>query len=95
MAFLIINLQKKFAKKNKKFKVITATNVFAHVDNLNEFMANIKRILDKKGIFIIEAPHFLNLVKNLEYDTVYHEHLSYITVGPLISFFQKIQIENH
>ena len=84
---------KKFAKKNKKFKVITATNVFAHVDNLNEFMTNIKRILDKKGIFIIEAPHFLNLVKNLEYDTVYHEHLSYITVGPLISFFKKFKLK--
>ena len=73
--------------------MITATNVFAHVDNLNEFMANIKRILDKKEFLLLRSS-FSKLSKNLEYDTVYHEHLSYITVGPLISF-QKIQIENH
>ncbi len=83
----------KIRKKNERFKIITATNVFAHIDNLRELMINIKKVLDKKGIFIIEAPHFLNLVKNLEYDTVYHEHLSYITVKPLISFFKKFNLK--
>ena len=87
------NFTKIFSLKYKKAKVITATNVFAHVDNLKLFIQNIKKILDQDGIFIIEAPHFLNLVKKLEYDTIYHEHLSYITVHPLISFFRKFELE--
>ena len=42
---------------------------------------------------IIEVPYFLNLIKNLEYDTVYHEHLSYITLLPLQKFLKKIDME--
>ena len=77
-------------KKYGRAKIITGTNVFAHIDNLSELFKNIKKILDKKnGIFIIEVPHFLNLLKDLEYDTIYHEHLSYITVKPLIKFLKK------
>jgi 2-polyprenyl-3-methyl-5-hydroxy-6-metoxy-1,4-benzoquinol methylase len=76
--------------KKKKPKVITATNVFAHIDDLDEFVDNLKKIIDKKkGIFIIEAPHFLHLYNSLEYDTIYHEHLSYLTVEPLNKFFKK------
>ena len=75
---------------NKKPKVITATNVFAHIDDLDKLVDNVKKIIDeKKGIFIIEAPHFLHLYKKLEYDTIYHEHLSYLTVEPLNKFFKK------
>ena len=77
-------------KISKKPKVITATNVFAHIDDLDKLVDNIKKIIDKKkGIFIIEAPHFLQLYKKLEYDTIYHEHLSYLTVEPLNKFFKK------
>ena len=58
---------------------ITGTNVFAHIDDLSQLFKNVKKILHKKnGVFVIEVPHFLNLLKHLEYDTIYHEHLSYI-----------------
>ena len=84
----------KILNKYGKAKVVTGTNVFAHVDDLNLFVKNIKLLIDKKkGIFVIEAPHFLHLIKNLEYDTIYHEHLSYISVKPLISFFKKFKLE--
>ncbi len=84
----------KILKKYGNAKVITGTNVFAHVDDLTTFMKNIKKLMDKKkGIFIIEAPHFYHLINYLEYDTIYHEHLSYITVKPLIAFFKKINLE--
>jgi hypothetical protein len=77
-----------------KAKVITGTNVFAHIDDLNKFFKNVKKIIDKKkGVFIIEVPYFLNLIKDLEYDTIYHEHLSYITIAPLIKFLKKINLE--
>ena len=84
----------KIISKYGKPKVVTGTNVFAHVNDLNTFIKNIKKLIDKtKGIFVIEVPHFLHLMKFLAYDTVYHEHLSYITVKPLISFFKKFKLE--
>tara|TARA_B100000315_G_scaffold142755_1_gene131785 strand:+ start:93 stop:1337 length:1245 start_codon:yes stop_codon:yes gene_type:complete len=84
----------KILKKHGKAKVITATNVFAHVNDLTFFMKNIRRLMHKKkGIFVIEVPHFFHLIKYLEYDTIYHEHLSYITVTPLILFFKKFNLE--
>ncbi|MFL2883198.1 MAG: class I SAM-dependent methyltransferase [Pelagibacteraceae bacterium] len=84
----------KILGKYGKAMVITGTNVFAHVDNLDSFTKNIVRLLEpKKGIFVIEVPHFLHLIKKLEYDTIYHEHLSYITVEPLIKFFKKYNLE--
>ena len=73
--------------------VITGTNVFAHVDDLYSFMKNIKQLFNDTGIFIFEAPYFSNLIKYIEYDTIYHEHLSYLSVKPLISFFNKFDME--
>jgi len=73
--------------------VITATNVFAHVDNLNTLIADIKSMLSDDGVFIFEAPYFVHLLENNEYDTIYHEHLSYISVKPLIPFFHKHGME--
>jgi hypothetical protein len=73
--------------------VITATNVFAHIDDLDSFMEAIDLLLDDTGVLIIEAPHFLKLVQNLEYDTIYHEHLLYISVRPLNRLFGRFGYE--
>lgn len=69
--------------------VVTATNVFAHVDDLDAFMQAISAVLNEKGAFIFEAPYLVNLLRHNEYDTIYHEHLSYLSVKPLIPFFRK------
>jgi hypothetical protein len=66
-----------------KAKIITAANVFAHLDNLFDFMAGIRRLLQPNGVFIIEVHHALNLIQKLEWDVVYHEHLCYYTLSPL------------
>ncbi len=73
--------------------VITGTNVFAHIDDLHLLMSNVKKLLKKKGIFIFEAPYFVNLIKTIQYDTIYHEHLSYLSVKPLISFLAQHNME--
>ncbi|MBX5084906.1 class I SAM-dependent methyltransferase [Rhizobium lentis] len=73
--------------------VVTATNVFAHVDDLDRFISSVKELLSEKGVFIFEAPYFVNLLKHNEYDTIYHEHLSYLSVKPLLSFFRKHGME--
>jgi len=73
--------------------VITATNVFAHIDDLDDFARAVDLLLAPHGILIIEAPHLLELVRNLEYDTIYHQHLSYTSVKPLIGFFRRFGME--
>jgi hypothetical protein len=80
-------------KQKSKASVITATNVFAHVDDLYAFMHAVEVLLDDEGVFIFEAPHFMHLVQSLEYDTIYHEHLSYLSLTPLIPFFRRFDME--
>ena len=73
--------------------VITATNVFAHIHDLDAVMRNIDRLLTPDGVFVIEAPYFEELVSELQYDTIYHEHLSYLSVQPLAAFVAKHDLE--
>ena len=73
--------------------VITATNVFAHIDDLEDLMTAVKTLLKKGGIFIFEAPYVVNLITSLQYDTIYHEHLSYLSVKPLKQFLAKFALE--
>ena len=87
--FFSKKLAKNIVKKYGKSSIITATNVFAHIDNLDDFMTGAKILLEKNGILIIEAPYLVNLIDNLEYDTIYHEHLSYISVKPMKQFCKK------
>lgn len=81
-------------RKNKgAASVITGTNVFAHVDDLTGFMRAVDHLLNERGVFIFEAPYFVNLVGQLEYDTIYHEHLSYLSLRPLVPFFRRFGME--
>ncbi len=80
-------------KKYGKASAITGTNVFAHIRNVDDTVEGVKNLLTDKGILVIEAPHFLELVKRVEYDTVYHEHLSYLSIKPLVRFFRKHGME--
>jgi len=80
-------LAKKVSQK-KKAKVITAANVFAHIENVHDVMKGISTLLDKKGIFISESHYLINLLKTLQYDTVYHEHLRYYSIKSLNHLFK-------
>lgn len=65
----------------KKFDIMTGTNVFAHVDNLDQFLNAAKIALKKDGLLILEFPYADKMVEHNEFDTVYHEHLSYFLVN--------------
>ena len=80
-------------KKYKEFKVITANNVFAHVPDLNDFALGVKNILSKDGLFIFEVSYLKDVIKKLTFDTIYHEHMSYHSLKPLIKFFKKIEMK--
>ena len=83
----------KFKKKYKKFKIITANNVFAHVPDLKDFALGVKNILSNKGLFIFEVSYLVDVLKKLTFDTIYHEHMSYHSLKPLIKFFHSMNLE--
>jgi hypothetical protein len=66
-----------------KAHLITATNVFAHIEDIHEIVDCILALLDEDGIFISESHYLLPLVETLQYDTIYHEHLRYYSVTSL------------
>lgn len=75
--------------KGGKAKVITITNAFNHISNLDEFMECVVSILDQDGTFVIELPYFLEIIKKRHFDVVYLEHVSYIAIRPLVPYFKK------
>ena len=83
------NVAKTILEKWGKAKIITATNVFAHIHKLDSLMKGIKLLLDDDGSFISENHYLKDLVEKLEYDTIYHEHLRYYGLSQLVTLFEK------
>ena len=83
----------KVLEKHGKAKIITATNVFAHMDNIHEKLLLIKKMLKKDGIFITESHYLVTLLQKLQYDTIYHEHLRYYSLNSLKYLFAKHGLE--
>ena len=83
----------KVIKKYGKAKVITATNVFAHIDNINNIVKSIIKTLKNDGVFISESHYLLPLIKTVQYDTIYHEHLRYYSLESLNYLFKKHNLE--
>ena len=80
---------KKIIKKYGKAKIITATNVFAHIDNVKNLISNIKNCLDNRGVFISESHYLFKVIKGVQYDTIYHEHMRYYSLVSLKKLFEK------
>lgn len=67
----------------RKADLITATNVFAHVDDVLQFLGACKKLLAPNGVIVLEFPYLINFIDNNEFDTIYFEHLSYFSIHPL------------
>lgn len=83
----------KILKKYGKAKLVTAANVFAHIERPHEVISNIKKILEKDGVFISENHYLYPLIKDVQYDTIYHEHLRYYSLHSLRSLFKMHDLE--
>lgn len=75
---------RQIAAKYGLAKVITATNVVAHIHDLHDLFEAIKILLSKDSIFIAEFPYLVDLLEKVEFDTIYQEHLSYFSVNSLL-----------
>lgn len=74
---------KKVVKKYGQADIITGQNVFAHIDNLDSVFKGLKLLLKPNGVLVMEFPYLLDLINKNEFDTIYHEHLSYFLIKPL------------
>jgi SAM-dependent methyltransferase len=61
--------------------LIVGNNVFAHVPDINDFSAGLKTALKPDGVISLEFPHLLRLIEQVQFDTIYHEHFSYLSLG--------------
>ncbi len=76
-----------------KADLVTATNVFAHVADIKELTNTVKKLLKDQGVFVIEVQYLFDTMKNLTFDNIYHEHLSYFSVLSLNEFFRRQNME--
>ena len=66
-------------KKYGKANLLLGNNVLAHVPDINDFVAGMKEMLDSQGVITMEFPHLQRLIEKNEFDTIYHEHFSYLS----------------
>ena len=79
--------------KYGKAGVVTGTNVFAHIDDYDTFLNGLNTILEDDGVMIWEFPYLVDTLNKMEFDTMYHEHLSYFSIKPLIALFKRFDME--
>ena len=73
--------------------LIIANNVVAHTDDHHDLAAGIEALLASQGVFVLEAPHLLDMFDNLAFDTIYHEHMSYLSLRPLMRLFEQFGMQ--
>jgi SAM-dependent methyltransferase len=69
--------------------LVSATNTFPHIQNPTDFVAGIKTVLKPGGAFVIEMHYLLDMIEQVAFDTIYHEHVSYWALGPMKRFFEE------
>ena len=82
-------LAKTLANNGKKVDLAVANNVLAHVPDINDFVSGFTQILKPKGVATFENPHLLRMVEEKQFDTVYHEHFSYLSLTAVNTLFER------
>ena len=85
--FFGVKLARKLAAKGKRADLMVANNVLAHVPDINDFVAGFALLLKPEGVATFEFPHLLKLVQENQFDTIYHEHFSYLSLTAVIHIF--------
>lgn len=88
-SFFGLELANKMLKEGKCADLVLGNNVFAHVPDINDFTMGIKNILKPNGTVTLEFPHLLSLLEYTQFDTVYHEHFSYLSLYSVKRVFEK------
>ncbi len=89
VAFFGTETARRLAKQGWQADLLAAKNVLAHVPDINDFVAGIPILLKPSGIFTVEFPHLLNLLREVQFDTIYHEHFTYLSLLAVRTIFDR------
>jgi len=87
--FFGVKLAKKLVEQGKQADLTVANNVLAHVPDINDFVSGFAILLKPNGVSTFEFPHLLKLITGNQFDTIYHEHFSYLSLIALETIFSK------
>jgi len=91
--FFGTSLAKKLAAEGRQADLLLGNNVLAHVPDIVDFVAGMKILLKPDGVITMEFPHLLRLVENNQFDTIYHEHFSYLSFSTVKRIFNSQGLE--
>jgi len=89
IAFFGTETARRLAHAGWSADLLAAKNVLAHVPDINDFVAGIRLMLKPEGVFTVEFPHLLNLIQQVQFDTIYHEHFTYLSLIALAPIFER------
>lgn len=87
--FFGVRLADRLVAEGRAADLTAANNVLAHVPDINDFVAGFARVLKPQGVATFEFPHLMNLVAECQFDTVYHEHFSYLSLSAVCTIFER------
>jgi 2-polyprenyl-3-methyl-5-hydroxy-6-metoxy-1,4-benzoquinol methylase len=91
--FFGVETAKELVAEQKQADLLLGNNVLAHVPNLNDFVGGMKIALKPEGVITMEFPHLLQLIQNNQFDTIYHEHFSYLSLTTVKQIFSSHGLE--
>jgi 2-polyprenyl-3-methyl-5-hydroxy-6-metoxy-1,4-benzoquinol methylase len=91
--FFGVRLAKELSEKNVKADLLLGNNVLAHVPDIVDFTKGLKILLNKEGVVTMEFPHLVKLIENNQFDTIYHEHFSYLSFTTVKKIFEAAELE--
>lgn len=88
--FFGVDVARELTNSGKKADLICGNNVYAHVPDINDFTKGLKIALKNSGVITLEFPHLMQLIDNNQFDTVYHEHFSYLSLVTVAEIFSSV-----
>lgn len=85
--FFGVNLANRLVSQGKQADLMAANNVLAHVPDINDFAAGFVALLKPQGVATFEFPHIMHLIEENQFDTIYHEHFSYLSFMTVVRIF--------
>ena len=91
--FFGLDFARKFVRFNKKADLIIGNNVYAHVPDINDFTSGISEVLKENGVITLEFPHLLKTIQGAQFDQIYHEHFSYLSLIAVQKIFLRADLK--
>lgn len=86
------SLARRLVSDGKSADLVIGNNVYAHVPDINDFTRGLRTVLKPGGTITLEFPHLMRLIEDSQFDTVYHEHFSYLSLGTVARIFKAAEL---